>query len=79
MLKVNISTKGMLNPAALTSISFNAKNTNLTEVSSVRLYYTADNSSYTNPTLLGTITTGPVANNYTFNINVTLPNGSNNF
>jgi len=79
MLRINFNTAGMINTSALTTINIDAKGTDLTSVSSVKLYFTGDASSFTNPTLLGTITSGPVGDQYIFTINQNLLHGNNNF
>jgi hypothetical protein len=79
MLRINFSTFGMLNTGAITNITIDAKGTNTSTVSAVRLYYTGSDATFSTAIQLGSITTGPVGGEYVFTINQTLPHGANNF
>ena len=79
MLRINMNTRGMLNPAAVTNITIDAKGTTTTSVSAAKLYYTGDEGNFSPTNLLGTITAGPTGTDYVFTLNQTSPHGNNYF
>jgi len=56
MLRVGIETSGLLNPLAVSIMTFNAKGITSAHVSAARLYFTGDNPIFNTNELLATLT-----------------------
>jgi len=79
MLRVAVQTLGALTPVSLTAMSFNAKTATTAQVSGAKLYYTGTSTTFSSANQLGAFVAAPVAGNFNFTFNQSVPAGTHYF